>query len=370
VIPGRRVPRWVWLGAAAALAVGAPAVAGAEPGDVVVAEALFRDGKDLLAKSDYEHACAKLAESFRLDAASGTLLALAICHERQGKFASAWGEYTDVASRSKLESRADRERAARGKASELEPKVSRITVILSGDAAATEGIRVKRNGAFLSSALLGTAVPVDGGAQVVEATAPGKKAWRAKVTLKPSGDNQTLTVPELDDDDAAGATAPPQVPTPAPAVKAKPGPPPSVPTPSKASLVAAPPAAPPAAESPGEWSPLQITGVATGAAGLLGLGAGTVFVFKAMSRFNDSKPLCNGDLCTAEGKQDRIDARYAGNLATAGFIEGGMLTTAGIVMYLLGRRSHPASGGAPAASLQLLPLAGPQSVAGVVRGIF
>src|SRR6185312_7978700 len=89
-----------------------PGRAGAGPcpagtGDVVAAEALFRNGKELRAKQDYAHACPKLEESFRLDPATGTLLALAICHERQGRIASAWGEYVDVASRSKLEQRPD-----------------------------------------------------------------------------------------------------------------------------------------------------------------------------------------------------------------------------------------------------------------------
>src|SRR5262249_14269943 len=137
-----------------------PLAARAEPGDVVMAEALFRDGKELLAHEDYEHACPKLSESFRLDPATGTLLALAICHEREGKIGSAWGEYTDVASRSKLESRPDREKAARAKANELEPRVSRITIALSDDAADIDGLVVQRNGVTLPGAVLGTAIPV------------------------------------------------------------------------------------------------------------------------------------------------------------------------------------------------------------------
>ena len=69
----------------------APAVSAAEPGadPVTMAEALFQQGKQLLERGDAHAACPKLAESLRLDRATGTLLALAMCHEVEGRLASA-----------------------------------------------------------------------------------------------------------------------------------------------------------------------------------------------------------------------------------------------------------------------------------------
>src|ERR1041384_3389916 len=76
----------------------APTFVHAEPSDAdrTLAAALFREGKALMDKSDFTPACAKLEESERLDPGGGTLLNLALCHEKQGRAATAWGEFIEA----------------------------------------------------------------------------------------------------------------------------------------------------------------------------------------------------------------------------------------------------------------------------------
>jgi hypothetical protein len=376
-----RVSRRIIRFSLAALCVLGGTPASADTGDVVVAEALFRDGKELLAQKDYARACPKLAESFRRDPATGTLLALAMCHEREGKLASAWGEYADVASRSKVEARPDRERAARARVADIEPRVSRITIRVSPDFGDTTSLEVTRNGVVVAAPLLGTAIPVDGGTQVVEAVVPGKRKWRAKIALSSAGDSQTVTIPQLDEGDdapiarsaapaavaARKAERPKAEPKAEPRSEPKPEPGAKAETADETHDIAPAVDAHPEADTGRGLAPLQRIGLVTGAAGLVGLGAGAFFTFRAVSKNNDSKSGCSGDLCMPAAKQDRLDARAAGNLATIGLIGGGVLTAAGVTMYIVGRRSAPR---AAERSIEAIPVAGPDAVGALLRGTF
>lgn len=344
----------------------------ADTGDVVMSEVLFRDGKDLLARKDYARACPKLAESFRLDPASGTLLALAVCHEREGKLASAWGEYADVASRSKLEARPDRERAARAKAAELEPRLSTLTIALS-EGAAVAGLEIRRGGVLVAPAWLGTAVPVDGGPVTIEAAAPGRRPWRAQVMIAPAGDKQTVTIPWLEGAGSGRGTPQPPRPraeaSPPPSDSAEPAPD-ETPAPESAPALLAAAPLPRAGQRSG-LSPLQVGGVVVGAVGVAGLGVGAAFGVLAIDKYNASKSQCTGDFCTAAGKSDRNAALTAGNVASVGFIAGPVLLAAGTAMILLGiqrTESRPAS--PTAATFQAVPLVGPGGVGGLLRGSF
>src|SRR5688572_3592069 len=111
--------------AAATLAAAGPARAQGRGVSIATAEALFREGTALLDEKKFAEACPKLAESHRLDPATGTLLALAFCHEGEGRLASAWAEFAEVAGRAREEGRTDRELVAREHAANLEPRLAR-----------------------------------------------------------------------------------------------------------------------------------------------------------------------------------------------------------------------------------------------------
>jgi hypothetical protein len=350
-----------------------PAEARADTGDVVAAEALFRSGKDLLAAKDYAHACPKLAESFRLDPATGTLLALAICHERDGKLASAWGEYSDVASRSKAEGRTDREVAARSKVEELQSQLSTLTIVVP-DAAQVPGLEVKRGGTAIVPAWFGTPVPVNGGPVSIDATAPGKKPRHGEITLAPNGDRQSVTIDPLED-----ATAPAVAVVPVPATTAA-----TVPT-ATATTAPAAPAAPAATSAPRSvtdggkseptpdrpaLSPLQVTGLFAGAVGVVGLGLGTFFAVQASNKNNDSQGECDGDTCTETGAKDRKDALTDGNIATGMFIGGGVLTAAGVAFVIWGAHRSQETAPSPTTSLRFVPTGGPHGFGAMLQGNF
>src|SRR6478609_11120287 len=108
-----------------------PRAARAQAADTVTAEALFEQGKQLLRAGNVAAACPKLAESQRIDPSTGTLLALAMCHEAEGKLASAWAEFVTVEARAGTDGRHDREQAARERARALKPRLSTLEIRVS-----------------------------------------------------------------------------------------------------------------------------------------------------------------------------------------------------------------------------------------------
>jgi hypothetical protein len=173
-----------------------------------VADALYRQARDLMAAGKLDEACPKFAESQRLDPATGTLLNLAACHERQGKLASAWLEYTDAIVASRLDRRQDRVDFATERAAVLEPKLSRLTLTLAHDADQTS-LTLELDGASFGLAAIGAPTPVDPGKHTVRASAPGKLTWQHDISIGKEADLQTLIIPRLEDAPAPTASAAP-----------------------------------------------------------------------------------------------------------------------------------------------------------------
>jgi hypothetical protein len=281
-----------------------PALA-AEPRDPAAAEALFNAGKTLMDRGDYQKACPKLEESYRLDRATGALYALALCHEKQGRLATAWAEFTDAAALANAERYAEREQSARKHAEALLPRLSFLVVRVKAQTARLPGLAISRDGVALGPAAWGIPMPVDPGSHSLRAEAPGYEPWQKIITIGAKPHSEILEVPELVPLSAARPSGP---------ARGRTGG-----TPESQSV-----------------SPVRLTGVALMGAGAAGLGIAAFASWRALDKKSDSNRTCDGNICPAEGERDRWLASEAALWATAGAIAGGVTLGTGIVLYVTG----------------------------------
>ena len=277
------------------------------------AVALFDEAESLMSARKYSEACPKYAESYRLDPQLGALLHLADCYEQNQKLASAWATFKDAADIA--ERRGDeRLKHARERVRALEPRLSRLRIVVPEDAAVPE-LEVTRDGIALGPALWGSAMPVDQGEHSVRASAPGKTPWTGKVAVQSEGKTESIAVPTL----AAAASSEAEVPE--QPVRVTPNAPAS-----------------PAAET-GSGSLQPVLGYTSIGLGAVGLGVGIVFMVKRGNRLDERDGLCPGDRCANEHEITRVndltdDAEKAATIGTIGLVAGGVLAAGGVVLVL------------------------------------
>jgi len=326
----------------------------AEDRDPAAAQALFDEATRLAAAGGYPEACAKFAESNRLDPGIGTQFHLADCYEKSGRFASAWAGFLEVASQARASRQDDRERAALARAAKLEARLPKLKIDVP-EAARVNGLEIRRDGIVVGAAQWGTLVPVDPGDHVVVASAPGKVTI-ARTVHAEVGKQGTYTAPELEDgaDDATSGAAAVGAAQPVREGDAEP-------SPSGATT---------REDSSGETKsgPNPLVYV-LGGAGIVGIGVGTAFALMAKSSNDDSKAECRDEdpnLCTPTGVDMRNDARAQGNVATAGFVVGGAALTGALIWFLVDSGSSSRAAGIvrPVADL------GPGRAALSVQGTF
>jgi hypothetical protein len=294
-------------------------------GDAATAEALFNEAKKLSDSGDYASACPKLAESQRLDPGGGTLTALAVCHESQGKTASAWAEFIQVASDARQARRADREKFARQHIATLEPKLSKLTVIVDPQAQGLSGLEVHRDDIVIGQAAWGTPVPVDPGDHAIEARANGKQTWSTHVTIGDSADMQTVTVPPLDD--APAPVAPVVAPTP----------------PTEETDENKPSSEEVPAVDASTGSGQRIAGVVVGSVGLAFAVVGSIFGASALSSASSANQLCPNATCSnAQGVNDESSAKSSALYSDVMFGGAVVAVAVGVVLYATAPRAPKA----------------------------
>jgi hypothetical protein len=298
------------LGALLAMAI----VIASESGAALAAspaEDLFQEGRRLLAAGQTGEACARFTESYAMVASSGTLLNLALCHQTQGKTATAWNEYKAAARLARNQGREDRATVADGKAHALEATVARVTTTAVEK---VPDLRVATEAGPLGDGGLGVDVPIDPGTYHVTVTAPGYLAWKTTLEVK-EAQQIALEIPRLE---------------------AEPLPPSLVRAPASAGVVDSRDGldrAPDARRSS--------LGLYLGVGGGLLLAGGTVFWSVAYTKLQSAKDAC-GLGCSKSDHDSRVsDIQTFKGLAVGTWIAGGALVLASGVDFMIRRKKAP-----------------------------
>ena len=282
----------------------------AQANDGATAEVLFHEGRDLMNEGNLAAACPKLEESFHIDASSGTLINVALCHEKQGRIAKAWGEYLEVGRIAKAQGKQARAEEAAKRANELAPKVPRIRINV---AKSTEGLVVLRDGDVVGPGALGSHLPFDPGTHVIAARAEGHVEWKTSITIG-IGEKRDVEVPPLE---PLPVEVTPKVAPPEPAKVMQP---PSKPQPVTPEL--------PRSSSRGYWT------VGVAAAAVASLAVGTAFGFVALSSYHAAESACPSHKgCAPSVADDYSHAQRDAWISTVALGVG--IVGAGITTFLL-----------------------------------
>jgi hypothetical protein len=291
----------------ATLTLASASASAAADDDKAVAESLYQAGLKLMDEGKFGEACPKFVESQRLDAASGTQIALARCFDKAGKTASAWALYKDVAFAFKKAGNAAGEKAANDKADELEKKLSKLQINAAGDA---PGLVIRRDNEEVGKAVLGTPIAVDPGPHVIEATAPGYQVWQTTVQIGKENDTQSVNIPAL-------------------------------------------------TMAPKKSSSLRTASYVVGGVGVAGLVVGGIFGGLAASGKSKLKDECPGNVCpTGAAADDLASTKGKATISTIGIAVGGAALATGIVLFIVSGKSEPKDEAKPAAAF--VPVFGPQ----------
>jgi hypothetical protein len=282
--------------------------------DPAAAQVLFNQARQAVRAGDYASACPMFEESQRLDAAIGTKFNLADCYEHEGRTASAWALFLEVAGATKVVGQGAREQAARARAEALVPRLS--TIVIAAPASAVDGLEVTRDGATVGAAQWGKPIPIDPGKHAFVASAPGRTSWQTTVKIAAGARRVSLVIPEL-------SVAP--VPEP-PAVAA---------SPDESTHGDGSNATAAGAGSSGGLGAQKVTALIVGAVGVVGLTTGAVFGIVSLSKHDSSEQGCNAQsACSQPAAATRTEAIHAGNVSTAAFVIGAAAVTAGIVVWV------------------------------------
>jgi hypothetical protein len=220
------------LAALLGLALAASSAQGA-PADVEVraARQLFADAEKDEDGGRWADALVKLRRVAQVKLTAGIHYHVALCEEHLGHMAAALDEYTSAEGQARAENAQDVLHLVGKRIADLGPRVPRLTIRL---VPAVADATVTLDGARLSPAVFGTALPVDPGEHHIEATAPNRPPTSRSVTVR----ERDMTAVDLQ------LAEPPPPPAPVPVPPRPAAEPAPAPAPPPQETAAAPPTGP------------------------------------------------------------------------------------------------------------------------------
>ena len=287
------------------------------------AEALFRDGKQLMKEGKLAEACSAFEGSERAEHNVATVLSLADCREKNHQYASAWALFLQADSQTRADpTKAVLNTTAKHRARALESRLSYLTINVPDESRIPELV-VTRDGAPVDPAEWNRAIPADGGSHVIAGKAPGHESWSTTVTLRPESDKQAVEVPRF--------KALPEI----------------VNKPPRDDAAAIGDRRQPPAPEVNPYTRKRKIGIGVaaggGAIGLVAIGLGVT----ANSKHDDAVKTCPIQACSPQGARDaqatNRDAIRLGHYATIGYAVAAAAIVTGAVLWVVGKPEAPSS---------------------------
>lgn len=292
--------------------VAASASAETSAQSTALASRLYDDASKAMAAGQLPIACAKYAESERLDPQLGTLLHLGECYSKSNKTASAWTTFKEAVELA-TQRNDPRTEKIRERIAALEKSLSNLIIVVPEPA--PDGIEVRQDGALVGRAGWGTPIPVDPGPHEITATAPGVKARKMPAIVGNMAATVTVELPP-----AEYLPKPPE---------------PSAPV--GAQLTSDAPTR--------SWfaTHQRVVALVVGGVGVAGIGVGTAFGLMVKPTYDKSDAHCNADHCDAAGHEFRESAFGKAEVSNIAFGVGAVALAGGAVLWLTAPKATKAS---------------------------
>ncbi len=313
----------ITLVAFVSMSLGSLARADLSPTERATAEAMFQRGVTLMGQGQYDEACATFTATLELEKGLGTMLRLADCYDHQGKTASAWALFKEVAANAGLINDLVRAQIAKDRVTELESRLSllRLTVVEPKATTPQAGEEVVPDvtlgGLDIPKPMWDAAFPIDPGTHPIEVSAPGYEPWQSTIEIPEGPAVSSVIVPAL---------RPEAVKEPAIDVFA-----------SRNALQPKTPPKPKASntsrEKSSQGSNYRPLGYVFTIVGLVAVGTSAYLTYQAHDLNQESRVYCQPEdpnACTPHGVELRTDAQWYADMATIAGVSGGILTAAGL----------------------------------------